>query len=182
MKRRGGSVGLGSALEGMLGRLDRRSGGRLRTAQATSAWQRIAGSLVLSHTTGAHLKGDTLYVYVDSPAWATELTAMSEQYRVSLNEEIGKTLVNKVTFTVSRRVQEEHRIRQAEEDVAESYGEDDAESIPLTETERAQVEASASAIPDAELREAAIRATIKDMEWKKGISAHNAPQERSDGF
>lgn len=176
MKRRGKAVELGTALDGVVGRLDRMSGGAYRSARVARAWERVAGPLVLSHTTGAHMKGDRLCVYVDGAAWANELAAMAEQYRESLNGEMGQDLVSTVSFTVSRKVVEEHRIHQAEKETAGFYNEDDVDPIPLTDIERAQVEASAASIPDTGLREAAIRATVKDMEWKKGLSARNARQ------
>jgi hypothetical protein len=46
----------------------------------------------------------------------------------------------------------------------------------------AQIESSVAEIPDAELREAVLRATVKDMEWKKGLAAKNESQERPQGF
>ena len=180
MKRRGNGVNLSSALDNVVGRLDRKGGGGYQSVKVAKAWERIAGPLVLSHTTGAHLKGDRLVVYVDGAAWATELAAMAEQYRVSLNADLGQDRVSAVSFTVSRRVAEEHRIRSTEEEAAASYSEDQVDPVPLSEGERAQVEASAAMIPDEELREAAIRATVRDMEWKRGISARNARQAPRD--
>jgi predicted nucleic acid-binding Zn ribbon protein len=50
------------------------------------AWSTVAGESVCSHTTGAHLRRGELVVYVDSPVWATELSALSEPYRVAINE------------------------------------------------------------------------------------------------
>jgi len=53
--------------------------------------------------------------------------------------------------------------------------------VPLSENERAQIEASASSIPDAKLREAVVRATVSDLEWKKGIAARNAREAAREG-
>jgi len=137
--------------------------------------------MVLSHTTGAHVSGGTLIVFVDSPVWATELTSMSEQYRVSLNEELGQELVKDVRFSVSRKVSDEQRLVKHETDLDEFYREDDVEPIPLSDNELAQVKASAERIPDESLREAAIRATVKDLEWKKGVSARNSREKPREG-
>jgi len=120
-------------------------------------------------------------VYVDGPAWATELTAMGEVYRLALNKELGKNLIRKMMFTVSRKVAEEHRIHTTESKDREFYTQDIVESVALTDTERAQVIASAQSIPDDELRTAAIRATIKDLEWKKGIANRVSRETARDG-
>ena len=58
----------------------------------------------------------------------------------------------------------------------------DVESAPLTDTERAQVEASAAVIEDDRLREVVIRATVADLEWKKGIRRAETPQKPRDGL
>ena len=133
-------------------------------------WEEIAGDTVLSQPTGAHVKRGELVVYVDSPIWATELSALSGEYQKRLNAALGKEAVTSVRFTVSRKVGEERAFR-AREMAAEAEAEKDrVDAVPLTESERAQVEASASAIEDDALREAVVRATIADLEWKKGLS------------
>jgi hypothetical protein len=123
------------------------------------------------------MRDGTLIVYVDSPAWATELTAMSERYRLALNEEIGQELVREIRFSVSRKVAEQHRIVAAAKEVEDFYQEDNVPSIPLTPTELSQVVASVGSIADPELREVVLRATVKDLEWKRGIAARNSREE-----
>lgn len=165
-----------------MGRLDKKNGGAFSSANATRVWQTIAGPLVLSHTTGAHLSGDVLIIYVDSPVWATELSAMAERYRTSMNQEMGQETVRTVRFTVSKRVSDEHRLIQADEDLDDFYHEDVVDHIELTPTERAQVEASAAVIPDDQLREAVVRATVKDLEWKRGIAHRNSRERPRESF
>ena len=177
MKRHGKQVQLGDSLHAMIGRLDRKTGGGALSARAGSAWLAVAGPTVLKHTTGAYLKEGTLIVYVDSPAWATELSAMSEQYRTAINTEIGQELVSAVRFTVSRKVVAEHRIVQTAQETEEFYREDDVPSVELSSTEYDQVVDSVAPIEDEELREAVLRATVKDLEWKKGIEAHKSREE-----
>lgn len=179
-KRQGRITGLGSALEGLVGRLDRKAGGAGTQARLIKLWEEVAGPIVLSHTTGVHLRDGVLVVYVDSNARANDMAALSEIYRTKLNSGLGKDAVNKVAFTVSRKVMDEMRLAIVEEELDEFYREDDVDPIPLTENERAQVESSAASIPDAELKEAVIRATVTDLEWKKGIAAHNS-RERARG-
>jgi hypothetical protein len=181
MKRRGSIKSLEKGLAGLVSRLDRNNGGAYAQARVGILWQEISGAQVTSHTTGAHLKDGVLVVYVDNAGWATELTAMSETYRKKINSELGKDIVKKITFTVSRKVIEEHRLRRTEMEDEDFYFRDVVESLPLSEVERAQVEASAQCIPDTELREAAVKATVADLEWKKGLAARNSRETAREG-
>jgi hypothetical protein len=173
-KRVGRTTDLTRALEGIVRRLDRKSGGSFASARVTQAWGEVAGEMVTRHTTGAHLREGALVVYVDNATWATELSAMSEKYRLSINEAVGEDLVSTVSFTVSKRVARAHQLAHQEAEAETFYGADEVESVQLDAVERAQVESSAQVIPDPELREAAIRATVKHLEWKKGIRGRNS--------
>ena len=181
MKRPGKQTQLSSALSGIVARLDRKSGGGYSVARVASVWPEVAGPAVSSHTTGAHMRERTLIIYVDSPIWATELTAMSEQYRVAINEGLGEELVRHVRFSVSKKVVERRGLEQQVEELDEFYNRDVVESVPLSPEELAQVEASVSIVHDRELREAVLGATVRDMEWKKGIAARNAREAASGG-
>ena len=182
MSRHGKQTALGPALDGVMRRLDRKSGGAYTSARVNLAWDRVAGEGIAKHTTGAHLREGVLIVFVDNNSWATQYTAMAEQYRTSINKELGEELVSSLRFTVSRKVADSHKLQRAEAELDEFYREDDVPSIPLTQVEMAQIESSVAEIPDAELREAVLRATVKDIEWKKGLAARNESQERPQGF
>ena len=177
MKRRGRQVQLGDSLRAAIVRLDNRGTGGAASALVGSAWVAVVGPSVRGHTTGAYMREGTLIVYVDSPIWATELAAMSERYRGAINEEIGQELVREIRFTVSKKVSEQHRISGEEKETDDFYDQDDVPSVALTHTELLQVTTSTAAISDPELREAVLRATVKDLEWKKGIATHNSREE-----
>lgn len=181
MKRKGHQVSLGPALGSMLGRLDRKNAGAYANARAILAWERCAGDTISKHTTGAHLRDGVLVVYVDSNAYSTQYAAMSEQFRSRVNEELGEELVKGLRFTVSRKVADTRKVRESETASEDFYRKDDTPSIPLSEVERAQVESSVTEIPDRELRDAVLRATVADLEWKKGLSTLGERQERREG-
>lgn len=180
-RRRGKSTSLDAALEGLLGKLDRKNSGAWTSAKVAALWTDVAGPIVGAHTTGVHLRDGVMVVYVDSHARANDLSALGERYRVEMNSGLGKELISRVSFTVSRKVADEAQLEAHERETEEFYKEDDVESVPLTATEAAQVEASASAIRDDDLRRAVIRAIVKDLEWKKGIAARNSREEPSGG-
>lgn len=168
MRRKGTQSDLGSSLERLVNKMDRASGGYYLQTRVINVWDIVAGEAVATHTTGAHLRNGELVVYVDSNLWATELSALAEHYKDSMNTELGKRLVRSVRFTVSRQA---HQHRQAVLEEAARKEEEDvqvARSVALDSSERAQVEASVSTIPDQELREAVLRATIAHLERAKG--------------
>jgi hypothetical protein len=180
-RKRGRETGLGSALGSLLGRLDRKSSGAWTAARVTLLWEQVSGPIVSAHTTGVHLRSGELVVHVDSHARANDMSALAERYRTEMNSGLGKDLIRKVSFTVSRKVSEKRILETEERESEEFYKEDDVEPVPLTDNERAQVVSSAAVIPEPTLREAVVRATVKDLEWKKGIAARNSREKSPDG-
>ena len=57
--------------------------------RVAEAWEIVAGPSAASHTTGAHVRDGELVVYVDSPVWATELSALAALYRQEINKQPG---------------------------------------------------------------------------------------------
>jgi len=182
VRRKGRQVEFGSALESLERRLDRTSGGRYVQVRVADAWEAVAGPTVADHTAGVFLRGGELVVQVDSSVWATELSALAGPYTEALNSHLGKDLVTTIRFTVSRRVKEARRHEEVQEEQDEFYAADPSRAVPLTEAERAQVEASAASIEDEELRKAVVKATIASMEWRKGLSEVKTRQEPRQGL
>jgi hypothetical protein len=163
-------------------RLDRKGGGAYQQSRIGQAWLTIAGPAVIAHTTGAHLREREMVVFVDSPLWATELSALSEHYRASVNKELGEELVRAVRFTVSKNVDKEKRIERVLLESEEHHEQDKVEPVDLSENELAQIESSVAGIPDEELRRAVLRATVADFQWKKGLKARAERQGPSEGL
>ncbi len=174
MTRRGSETDLGSALGKLVRRLDRKSGGEWRNVRIAELWPEAVGPHIAAHTGRVFLRGNELVVQVDSPIWATELAAMSELLKERLNEAMGKAEVRTIRFTVSRDVSRERRRGQRE---TEEAAERTATVVPvaLSDEETARVRESVSAIENDELREAAFRATVKHLEWSKGIQGPKRP-------
>lgn len=180
--RRGKQVSLGEAVERLVGRWDRSSGGALTTARIVELWPLVVGPTIAAHTASPTLRSGELLVLTDSAIWATELSAMGESLRTRLNDELGKPAIRTIRFTVSRQVQQERGREAAEEDTRRFYEPDQTEPVALTSEELAEVESSVAGIQNAALREAARRATVKQREWSKGISASKEPQEPREGL
>jgi uncharacterized surface anchored protein len=75
---------------------------------------------------------------------------------------------------VSREVSAERRRASREERETEEDSQR-VEPVPLTASELEEVRQSVSAIENQELREAAFRATVKHLEWSRGIQGPKGP-------
>lgn len=170
---------LGKALQDISKALDSGNKGRLFQLRIASLWVKVAGESVASHTAGVYLRSGELQVQVDSPVWATELSALSEKYREAINSEFGGDPVKSVRFTVSKEAGAASILATLQDDASSQTATDDARRVSLSDQEVRQIQESASIIPDLELREAVIRATIADFEWKKGIRSAKGREKGS---
>lgn len=168
---RGKQTELGAALGKLARTLDAKSAGAFTSARVAAVWEGVVGPQIAAHTAEPFLRDYELVVAVDSPVWASELSAMSEELRKRLNAALGKESVRRVRFTVSPEVSRTRKRENAEDAVARHYEPDTTVSVALSAEELEAVRTSAASIADPALREAAIRATVKHLEWSKGISA-----------
>ena len=177
MRRSRDPVNLGDGLK----RVARGLGGKGLQDQAgvTAVWAETVGENVARHARVAGVRRGELLVDVDSSVWAAELSAMSGHLSERINEALGKTVVTSIRFNTSSEIERVRTERAESEDAASRYGDNGVEPVPLTEEERARAEESFAAVSDEELRLAATRAAIRDLEWKKGVraakTAHGGP-------
>jgi hypothetical protein len=143
--------------------------GKRHSAKAVAAWGEVVGDDIARHTKGFALRASgELVVFVDSAAWAQELTLMAAQITDALNEHLGEVSVRSLRFTVSKRFTEAVTWETREEETESFYRPEAVEPLPLDETETQQAEHIARPVRDPHLREAALRAMIRDLELKKG--------------
>jgi hypothetical protein len=148
----------------------------MRRAGVISWWETSVPPEIRRHTLAVDLRAGELLVHVDSSAWANELSALSEQLRVMIEEGAGEGTVDSVRFTVSRRVAMAATEDRDKDDLGDLYRPEDIEPVALSPQERRQVESAAEQIEDPELRLAFVEAMVTDMELEKGRKAANASQ------
>jgi hypothetical protein len=184
MRRGGAPKDLGASLGNLVRSLDRASGGGWQQIRVNEAWSEVAGPTVMEHTADVHLRTAPreLVVAVDSPVWATELSALSALYLEKLNEVLGQKAVKSIRFTVSRKVVSRREDQQSEAEHEEFYAPDPIEPAELSAVEVAQVEQSAAEIPDEELRRAVVSATLKDLALKKARRMAKSRQTPPQGL
>ena len=86
------------SLDPLLRRLG--GGSAVATAKVFAGWESAVGAAVAAHARPVALRGTTLVVGVDAPAYATQLRMMTPQLLARLAELVGPTAVDGVEVRV----------------------------------------------------------------------------------
>jgi len=175
MSARGKTTSLGGGLRKLMSRLDKQ--GHMTTASVIDVWDALVGPEIAQHTNIEGLRGTELLVAVDSPVWANELQAMAAQLVERLQQELSNTPVKTMRFTVTKFVSQRRVERAAEEDSQGRYSGQKVEPVALSAEELAAVERSVAGIENESLKDAALKATVRDLERKKGQERLNTSEK-----
>ncbi|MFU8890608.1 MAG: DUF721 domain-containing protein [Anaerosomatales bacterium] len=178
-ERRGKTVRVGDAIKSLIRGPDR-SGGLLK-ARAAEVWEEVVGPDIAGHTVGMGVRAGELNIHVDSHAWATQLTLMAGELKDRVNTALGENSVRSIRFTVSSAVAEACTQKATEGQARRRYGGELVEPVPLSDGEIREIVEEAGAIESDSVREAAIRARIRDRELKKGRETHSSTQGPPEG-
>ena len=92
--RKTNEVTLGAAIQSMLAELNLRHG--VYEARIEAMWEKVMGRSVAKHTTQIQLKGDRLYVTVDSAPLRNELFYSRLKIRDVINQELAGDVIKDV--------------------------------------------------------------------------------------
>ena len=92
--RRTNEVTLGAAIQSVLTELNLRHG--VYEVRIEAMWDAVMGRSVSRHTTNINLKGDRLYVTVDSAPLRNELFYSRLKIREVINHELGTDVIKDV--------------------------------------------------------------------------------------
>jgi hypothetical protein len=87
-------VSLGAAIESVITELNLRHG--VYEAKIEGMWESIMGRTIAKHTTNINLKGDRLYLTVDSAPLRNELFYSRVKIKDMVNKELGKDIIKDV--------------------------------------------------------------------------------------
>ncbi|MBW3537042.1 MAG: DUF721 domain-containing protein [Actinobacteria bacterium] len=90
------------ALSTALDRLSRRLGGPSSAVLRTifGRWEEMVGPSVATHVKPVALRGTTLVVAADAPAWATQMSWLGQDLARRLNEDLGASVVTSIETRV----------------------------------------------------------------------------------
>lgn len=87
-------VSLGAAIQSVLTEFNLRHG--VYEAKIEAMWSELMGNTIANHTSNISLKGDRLYLTVDSAALRNELFYSRIKIRDVVNKELGKDIIKDV--------------------------------------------------------------------------------------
>ncbi len=92
--------------------LDRKYKGFGKVVRIRKLWAEIVGEVLNSHTEPVQLKGNTLLVLCDSPAWVQQMSILSLTLTQRIHE-VGKVRVDRIEakFGVKRAPEQKKRVR-----------------------------------------------------------------------
>lgn len=88
---------LGDAIKAFL--KEHRLEKKLDETRLIHSWEKIVGDMIARHTRSIYIRHKTLFVKLDSPALANELSYARNKIVKSLNKEIGKEVIEDVKFS-----------------------------------------------------------------------------------
>ena len=118
---------------------------------------------------GAESEGDTykaLYIYMDDGNFRSDVHSQQHFILLWLKEKYGEDIEVFKTYPSRMGMKERHPYAQAVAVLKESHHW--IPSIPLSEDEMAETLKQVEVIEDPRLKEAFLKAAVKDKEWKKG--------------
>jgi hypothetical protein len=71
---------------------------KMRVVRIRAEWEKLFGKMISKHTTRIDLKGDTLYLALDSAVVRNELAMGKEKIKDSLNEALGEKVIREVVL------------------------------------------------------------------------------------
>lgn len=183
MKKIGGEL---SALSAYLGNAGSNARIARRAAEVHAMFKdalehvyKEAAPYVLDHVNAVYIKNEkrpgaqteedsykALYVYMDDGNFRSDVHSQQHFILLWLKEKYGEDIEVFKAYPSRMGMKERHPYAQASAEARERQRR--ARSIPLSDDEMAEVEAQGELIEDPRLKEAFIKASITDKEWKKG--------------
>ncbi|RMF43795.1 MAG: DUF721 domain-containing protein [Deltaproteobacteria bacterium] len=132
---------------------------KLRQYRAWQVWEQVVGTQIARHARPLRMRDRVLEVRVDQPVWMQQLRMMAPQILQKLNNALGEQLIDEIYWRRGRVDQPPA----AEETFRPPRAALDSE-------ERRRIEASLPPLADPELREALLRARIREAEYRKALA------------
>ncbi len=128
---------------------------------------------VLDHVNAVYITDDdgvrTLMVYMDDGDFRSDVHCRQELIVLRMKERFGEEVEAFKTFPSRFDMRKRHPFAMESGVVSRET----TKSIPLSDAERAEIDAACAPIEDRALRKALARAMVADREWKKGEAKEN---------
>lgn len=96
MIRRSNEITLKDAIESLLNAY--KLTGKLNETRLVSSWDKVVGNQIARHTDDIYIKGETLFVKLDSAALKNELSMARTKLVTNLNRVAGVNVITDIRF------------------------------------------------------------------------------------
>ena len=96
MIRRSNEITLKAAIESLLNTY--KLTGKLNETRLIASWDKVVGNLIARHTDDLYVKGETLFVKLDSAALKSELSMARTKLVTNLNRAAGVNVITDIRF------------------------------------------------------------------------------------
>lgn len=96
MIRKSNEITLKDAIESLLNTY--KLNGKLNETRLISAWDKVVGNQIARHTDDLYIKGEMLFVKLDSAALKNELSMAKTKLITSLNRVAGVNVITEIRF------------------------------------------------------------------------------------
>jgi predicted nucleic acid-binding Zn ribbon protein len=122
-------------------------------------WEETVGTVIACHARPRSVRGNKLFLSVDSPAWMQQLSLLKPEILEKVNRNLGKDAIKDIALKLGEIISPERR---AEEVPART---------PLSAEELERIGQYVQEIHDPDVREAIRRVIEKDFQSKKKTAA-----------
>lgn len=141
--------------------------GRLSEFRIFGQWEKTVGGLIAQHASPQSLRGERLYLAVDSPAWMQQLSLLKPMIIGKVNAALGKEAVKNITLNIG----EVQPVRSPASRPVQVAGPSE-----LTKEECARVEETVAGVRDPDVRQALRRLIEKDLLSKRRQERNPKPR------
>ncbi len=138
---------------------------KMRQYRAWQVWDKVVGAQIARHARPLRMRDRVLEVRVDQPVWMQQLRMMAPQILQKLNNALGEQLIDEIYWR--RGNVKPPRVEEAFQPLR----------APLSDEERQQIETSLPPLANPELREALLRARIREAEYRKALTRKKAQSD-----
>ncbi len=120
-------------------------------------WEKTVGSLIAGHAQPVSVRGNKLFLAVDSPAWMQQLSLLRPEIIEKVNAALGRQIIREIGLNIGELSPAGKPRERGERAVP----------IELSPDERAMIERTVNGISNPEVRQALRRLMEKDFSKKK---------------
>ena len=132
--------------------------GHLSGYRIFGQWEQTVGAVIARHARPQTVRGNKLFLSVDSPAWMQQLSLLKPELIEKVNRSLGRDAIKDIALKLGEIASPEASPKEAA-----------SPRMPLNAEDREKIEQYVKEIHDPDVRAAIRRVIEKDFQSKKGM-------------